>query len=141
MINNLFNKAKNILFNNKNSGLSATNVQDAINEISIAKREQLENIQLSASSSEQTITIENYNNYNALYIVFRGGGDRSNGITMYIPKTCYNMSNPFIVNLANAFGTSYVCKSHGHFLDGQITLKMVQLTGWTNMSVAVYGLK
>ena len=33
MVNNIFNKAKNILFNNKKSGLKATNVQGAIDEL------------------------------------------------------------------------------------------------------------
>lgn len=34
MIGNLIKKAKEIAFNNKNTGLSATNVQDAIDELS-----------------------------------------------------------------------------------------------------------
>lgn len=33
MINNVLNKAKNIILNNKNNGLSAKNVQDAIDEL------------------------------------------------------------------------------------------------------------
>ena len=33
MINNILNKAKNIIYNNKNSELNATNVQDAIDEL------------------------------------------------------------------------------------------------------------
>lgn len=34
MINNILNKAKNIIFNNKNNGLTANNVQEAINQVS-----------------------------------------------------------------------------------------------------------
>lgn len=110
------------------------------NIVSTSKREHLKNVSLSASTNTQTIDIENYNKYKALYIVFRAGGDNNNGLTMYVPKACYDIANTFTVNVANSFGTSFTCKSQGYFKDGQISIKILQLAGWTSMIVTVYGI-
>ena len=99
------------------------------------------NTNLSASENAQTITINNYNNYNGLYIVFRPSGDMTNGEHFFVPKCLFGMAIPFTVDSSHNFDDVYTCRTHGYVKDGVINFNKLKCKGWTFMQVLVIGLK
>ena len=99
------------------------------------------NTNLSASENAQTITINNYNNYNGLYIVFRPSGDMTNGEHFFVPKCLFGLAIPFTVDSSHNFDDVYTCRTHGYVKDGVINFNKLKCKGWTFMQVLVIGLK
>lgn len=67
-------------------------------------------------------------------------GDSNNGITFTIPKYVMdNYNTPFYLNVASLASTAYTAKADGQIHNNKINVASVSLTGWTQVSVYVFG--
>lgn len=86
--------------------------------------------------------IPGYDSYRALMILLYGDGN--NGITIFIPAVMYDISFPFTFyssdkqNTIQATGYS-VCVQ-GQIKNGTIIFSYLHISGWSGVSVRVYGI-
>lgn len=91
---------------------------------------------------KQNVPIPGYDSYRALMILLYGDGN--NGITIFIPAVMYDISFPFTFyssdkqNTIQATGYS-VCVQ-GQIKNGTIIFSYLHISGWSGVSVRVYGI-
>lgn len=94
-------------------------------------------VRVASLTSLQTLSIPDYNNYNAL--VIRIEGDVSNGIFLFIPKIMFTLPINYTLD-STAGALSYHIKAQGHVLNGNVFISYSSLYGWNEFYVHAYGL-
>ena len=98
---------------------------------------------ITSSNNVDSIDIPNYSDYEYLFITI--SGDDNNGISIYIPKVFFDVNVPFSLYSANqnalVVDSGYSVRAHGRILNGKVILAYVNVTGWQNAALRVYGIK
>lgn len=132
--------ATNIEYDNSLSGLSATQVQSAIDEVN-AKRFSYTSLYNSSTSSTGDITIPNFDKYD--FVLVKLLGDNNNGISIFCPTIMKSENITYSLYAINSGETfsGYAIHSQGWVKDGKITVSYLKVTGWSAMQVVAYGIK
>lgn len=142
--------AADVIYDNKSSELTADTVQEAIDENAAAikslnsrSKVQIVNQSVKSSPDNQNIQIPNYDDYKALMILIYGDGN--NGLTIFIPEIMYDESIPFSLYSSDSENvikdTGFSVCAQGQVSGGYIKLSHVNVSGWKNATVVVYGIK
>lgn len=96
-----------------------------------------------SSPDNQNIQIPNYDDYKALMILIYGDGN--NGMTIFIPAIMYDESFPFSLYSSDSENvikdTGFSVCAQGQVSGGYIKFSHVNVSGWKNGTVVVYGIK
>ena len=142
--------AADVIYDNESSELTADTVQEAIDENAAAikslnSRSKVQIVKQSVKSSpdNQNIQIPNYDDYKALMILIYGDGN--NGLTIFIPAIMYDESIPFSLYSSDSENvikdTGFSVCAQGQVSGGYIRFSHVNVSGWENATVVVYGIK
>lgn len=142
--------AADVIYDNESSELTADTVQEAIDENAAAikslnsrSKVQIVNQSVKSSPDNQNIQLPNYDDYKALMILIYGDGN--NGLTIFIPAIMYDESIPFSLYSSDSENvikdTGFSVCAQGQVSGGYIRFSHVNVSGWKNATVVVYGIK
>lgn len=134
--------ASAVSYNNTASGMTATDVQSAIDEVSNRSFTQTLLIDTGIATA-QNVTIPNFSNYDFVQAIIKG--DNNNGISVFVPTALAGVSIPFSLYSINSGETfsdnSYAIHTNGRIANGIVIFNYLKLNRWTECRILAYGIK
>lgn len=145
MIFNLIQKAKDLAFNNTNSGMEATNVQEALDELN-NKSCNLSIMSLyvnqtltTTSSTYSTYSSRKFSDYDMLIITL-GASATDIRVTLAIPRSVFAQGKTFYLDCQTNNGQTFNQISVKYSSDTSITASLTTSTTVCNI-LNIYGIK
>lgn len=141
-VDNYINNSINLLNERiDNLEVDGRNIENEITAVNTKMENKLSNCDLileTSFSASGIINIPTSKTYSFYIIIIEGDGD--NGITITIPKYVMdNYNTPFYFNVQSLSASGYTAKANGQIYNNKINVASVSLTGWTQVSVYVFG--